>query len=275
MAAQGGIEVEDDLYGFPSDRHGTELAFLLIYLFMVFFVGIGTSVITFLSWLKGLLLTQYRVGSVILLNITIVDMLFLCVVIFMRAITISADRWFFGKEGCGFFPLAEEYLLITRTTMFLVLALYPAFCNNMPDTGPCWIIRTICLVVFIWVLGWIPVLSAVSQGFGMHIEYGATYGGCAIHTPNDTFYKPSLFLFTTLTILGFLILMVLRNGVILYKEKKLWFNAPGVAPTTKQLAFWLGAACVFGFIPFIVISCVTLFKDSEMVPALLEDVSGL
>jgi len=49
-------------------------------------------------------------------------------------------------------------------------------------------------------------------------------------------------------------------------RKKLWFNAPGVAPTTKQLAFWLGAACVFGFIPFIVISCVTLFKDSEALP---------
>ena len=52
----------------------------------------------------------------------------------------------------------------------------------------------------------------------MHIEYGAIYGGCAIHTPNDTFYKPSLFLFTTLTILTFLVLMVIRNGIILYRE---------------------------------------------------------
>ena len=53
----------------------------------------------------------------------------------------STFRWFFGKMGCGFFPLAEEYLLITRTAMFLILALYPAFCNNMPDGGPCWIMR--------------------------------------------------------------------------------------------------------------------------------------
>ena len=66
--SEGGIEVEDDLYGFPSDRGGGELAFLLIYLFMVFFVGIGTCVITFLSWLKGLLLTHYRIGELETMN---------------------------------------------------------------------------------------------------------------------------------------------------------------------------------------------------------------
>ena len=49
-------------------------------------------------------------------------------------------RWLFGWSGCGFFPLAEEYLTLTRTICFLVVALYPVFCN-MPSRNTAGLVR--------------------------------------------------------------------------------------------------------------------------------------
>ena len=46
----------------------------------------------------------------------------------------------FGRVGCGFTPLAEEYLVITRITMFVVLAMYPTFCD-MPSNNVAGIVR--------------------------------------------------------------------------------------------------------------------------------------
>eukprot|EP00116_Pleurobrachia_bachei_P009325 sb/3469587/ len=184
----GMIEVDDNvaLYMYASDRHNPENAFLVAWLSAVFILGTGTSIITILSWMKGILLGFNRnmFGATLILNLSIADLLFCIFCVFTRTLTVGADRWLFGVGGCAFFPFMEEYLTVTRTISFLTIALYPSFCN-MPSRGrvgkirvcssssdtsscccasdiPCWPIAG-GLIFFIWALGLLPIVAAFTQ----------------------------------------------------------------------------------------------------------------
>ena len=46
----------------------------------------------------------------------------------------------------------------------------------------------------------------------------AGYGGCAIHTTEDTTYRPSLILFSNLIVQGFLVVITVCNSVVLMRK---------------------------------------------------------
>ncbi|KAL5249917.1 hypothetical protein ACHWQZ_G015854 [Mnemiopsis leidyi] len=255
------IEIDDNvsLYMFASGRHTPELGILVMWIFFVLFTGTGTSVITGLSWVRGILLgfNRNKFGATLILNLTIVDIIFLILVVFPRGITVAADRWMFGRAGCGLFPLLEEYLTLTRTITFLVLSLYPVFCN-MPSRNTAGSIRSGLLLAFIWILGLVPLIASIVSGYGMHIEYTAGYGGCAIHSTVDTNYRPSLILFSNLIVQGFLVVITVCNLIVLYRKRRL-VQLPSEATAPPQtVSCWLCIGAIFGLLPYIAISFMCL-----------------
>ncbi|XP_063687786.1 uncharacterized protein LOC134821049 [Bolinopsis microptera] len=260
------IEIEENvsLYMFASGRHTSELGILVMWLFFVLFLGTGSSVITALSWIRGILLgfNRNKFGAALILNLTMVDLLFLVLIVFPRGITVAADRWVFGWSGCGFFPLAEEYLTLTRTITFLVLSLYPVFCN-MPSRNTAGIVRSGLLLAFIWCLGLIPLITSIASGFGMHIEYTSGYGGCAIHTTTDTNYRPSLILFSNLIVQGFLVVITTCSSIVLFRKRRL-VQLPNEATAPPQtVSCWLCLGAILGLLPYILISLLCMLPGVE------------
>ena len=66
------IEIDENtsIYKYASDRHTPELGFLVMWMFLVFFTGMGCSIITVLSWAHGILLGFGRNAYVITYNLT-------------------------------------------------------------------------------------------------------------------------------------------------------------------------------------------------------------